>query len=252
MKIAITMPGYNEEGIVEFLKEISENLFEFNTEFFVVNDKSTNSMESDLIELKNSSKIDLKIYTNDSNLGHGPSTILGLRLALKGLPDIVIAVDGDGQFIGSEIRECLDIFIENKVDVLEGYRRSRTDPKYRRISTFSTKLLVAAVSGKIPKDANTPFRIYDRRVLELILNVIDSNLLTPNLFISSFCRVNKFKIFETKMTSIARRGIKKQGTTWNNKILWVPNKKFIVFCTSATSQWFSVILPTVKKIKNNN
>jgi dolichol-phosphate mannosyltransferase len=247
MKIAITMPAYNEESICEFISDIDNALKFEDLYFIVVNDNSTTPIVTQLQAHGKQSGINIEILTNLENLGHGPSTIRGLRKSLEYSPDLIIALDGDGQFLSEDIKKCLDAIISVELDIVEGCRVNRSDPNFRKISTRSARALVRSVCGVAPNDANTPLRMYKPRILMDILNSIDSNLLTPNLYISAFSRLSSLKILEIDVTSTDRRGNSKGGTTWKQKISWLPSKRFLKFCLKATLQWFVVIRPSLKK-----
>jgi glycosyltransferase involved in cell wall biosynthesis len=79
--------------------------------------------------------INLDIFCNVRNLGHGPSTIKGMFRAVELNPDLVVTIDGDGQFIENEILEAINDFIGSECDILEGNRVARQEPVFRRAST---------------------------------------------------------------------------------------------------------------------
>ena len=249
VKIVITMPAYNEEGICDFIHELNIEFSDHKLKFIVVNDNSTSSMESEIINLK-LKNIDIEIIKNQTNFGHGPSTLLGLKRSLDFIPDVVIAVDGDGQFVSREIANCLKEFTSSRggedLQIIEGCRTHRSDPKYRKISTLTARLLVRSACGSSPKDANTPLRFYKPQVLLEILNNTPINLLTPNLFISGFSRLKGYEISEIEVTSIPRRGTSQVGTTWKQTAKGIPSRRFLTFCAKAVSQWFHVIRPRLR------
>jgi dolichol-phosphate mannosyltransferase len=247
MKIAITMPAFNEERICEFISDIDSALNFDELYFVVVNDNSTTPMVKQLKTLGRQSGINIEILTNLENLGHGPSTIKGLRESLTYDPDLIIAVDGDGQFLTDDIKKCLNAIFSTDIDVIEGCRVNRSDPLFRKVSTKSARMLVRSVCGVAPKDANTPLRMYKPQVLTFIINSIDANLMTPNLYVSAFSRLRSLNILEIDVTSTDRRGDSKSGTTWKQKINWLPSKRFLKFCLKAAFQWFAIVRPSLKK-----
>jgi len=248
MKIVFTMPAYNEEGINDFIQEIYEALINYDLWVIVVNDNSNTSMGDGLTALKQ--KItQIEVIKNATNLGHGPSTIIGLKKSLEYSPDLVIALDGDGQFLIEEIQTCVLKMQSAHVDIIEGCRTRRTDPRYRQISSFLVKALVKSACGSTPRDANTPLRIYNPNTLSEILKNIDPNLNTPNLFISAFSRIRNYRILEIDVTSVDRRGNSRIGTSWNKGITWLPSKKFLKFCLKSTMQWYTTIIPILRQCR---
>jgi dolichol-phosphate mannosyltransferase len=248
MIVVITMPAYNEEGITDFIRDLYSSFRYENLKVIVINDNSTDLMEERLSEMKVKYDFDIHIVNNIENLGHGPSTIMGLRESLFLNPDVVISIDGDGQFVADEIAVHLQTFLASDVEIIEGCRISRRDPNYRRVSSLVTRILVGQICRISPRDANTPLRIYKPRILRAILETINPNLLTPNLYISAFSRLKKFKIVEVEVTSLPRRGKTEIGTTWKQTLVWLPSKRFMVFCLRATRQWFGIIVPTLKSM----
>ena len=170
-------------------------------------------------------------------MGHGVSTRRGLEEALSLRSDLILSVDGDGQFLGEEIANIVKLSIENPDCVIEGVRKNRSEPYYRRVVTNFTRLLVMSRTFKLVKDANTPLRAYPPALLTRILSKVPSQALTPNLFISVISRIMKTKIIESDVTSISRRGQIAEGVTWGPTKKNIPPKKYVIFCLRAIKQW---------------
>lgn len=232
MEFAISMPVYNEsEGVTDFLDELLNSL-EIKPSFFIVDDCSTDGTFDVLSKFQKmrSKECNIVIVRNESNRGHGPSFTKSVTLALKYKPDVLLTVDGDGQFISTEINEFVKFFRVNNLDYLEGLRRNRTDAFYRKLISAVTRLLVFAKSLKSTRDANTPLRIYKLEVAEKFWGTLPESPLVPNLFISLLARRSRTKIVDFYVTSIPRRGTSVTGTMWRTKKKQLPSKKFIKFC----------------------
>ena len=240
LELVVTMPVFNEsEGIVDFLTEICA---EFNGTKFalvLVDDASTDDTFAKTQEYFAGKPLAHKVHRNSKNEGHGKSTIIGIDLALTFEASIVLTIDGDGQFIASEVRELFHLFQKGDYAVIEGVRRKRDEPFFRRATTAVTRMLVFVRSHNLPKDANTPLRIYKRPTLLNIRANLSDDLLTPNLHISAFVRSKNFseKIGEESVTSTPRRGSNPVGTMWKSKVRKLPSKRFIRFSIEAISQW---------------
>ena len=240
MKTAVVMPAWNEEeGIGEFLAELERCLRFVGPQFIVVDDKSTDATYS-LLENLASSGFPLVVTTNETNLGHGPSTIRALSMGLASRPDVIVAIDGDGQFLGEDVATALRAFGDENIDVLEGVRQARNEPKFRQGVTLSTRLLVWSRTGRMPRDANTPLRIYKPVALQSLLASIPEDLLTPNLAFSVLTRNSNLITREFPVRSIPRRGSNQQGSTWLARTQWWPSRRFLAFCGKALRQWFAV------------
>ena len=234
----VCMPIYNENyGLLNFLEEF--NQIEDLQEIIIINDASTDNSIQLLSSVQFSFKITL--LSNKINLGHGPSTLKALSLASSSEFEIIVAVDGDGQFKVSDILKLVNILRSEDYDVVEGVRKFRNEPFFRKFSTFATKMLVFIRSLSWPSDANTPLRIYKKQALLKILNLIPKNLMTPNIYISSVTRKYKLKFVEVPVRSLPRRNTDSTGTMWGTaKVNFLPTKRFLVFCIRASKQWFQI------------
>jgi len=240
MSVTVVMPAYNEEeGIAGFIAELATELQSFEPKFIVVNDLSTDSTEVRLKDLAASGK-PVEVHTNLVNLGHGPSTLRALNFGLTSHSAIVVAIDGDGQFLGSDVARLIQLMIEDpKIDVIEGVRQHRDDPAYRVIVSSVTRNLVWSRARVKPIDANTPLRLYRRKALIQLLEKLPQNSMTPNLLISAKTRRQGAIYSEIDVRSIPRRGSDTGGSTWKSKTASLPSKRFIKFCTRAAVQWVS-------------
>lgn len=247
MKIIFTMPVYNEaEGIVNFCEEIFETFKMFDVKLVLVNDRSSDNSEEIIsrhLLQKYESKVTL--INNEINLGHGPSTLIGMRQALlRHEVEFIITVDGDGQFRSEEILALVNHHREFRLEITEGVRINREDPYFRKISTGVCKFLVFTVTGKMPKDANTCLRIYTPNSLRSVIEGIPPNFLIPNLLISAFTRKYKLKFGQVEINSIPRRGVDSIGSTWKQKFSFLPSKRFMKFCLKSTTQWCQTFIKT--------
>ncbi len=240
MKTAVVMPAWNEEeGIGEFLAELELSLRLAGPQFIVVDDQSTDATFM-LLENLAISGFPVVVTRNATNLGHGPSTVLALSMGLASCPDVIVAIDGDGQFFGEDVAQALKAFSDENIDILEGVRQARDEPRFRRGVTLFTRLLVWSRTGRMPRDANTPLRIYRPAALQSLLASIPEDLLTPNLVFSVLTRNSHLIMREFPVRSIPRRGSNQQGSTWLARTQWWPSRRFLVFCRKALRQWFAV------------
>ena len=237
MSLTVVMPAWNEqEAIGGFLTELGEALRDFSPRFIVVDDASVDRTRVVAEELADSG-LDVTVVTNPANRGHGPSTIRALQLGLESGADFVVSVDGDGQFLGGDVVRVVESLIASQAAVAEGVRTSRSEPKYRHIVSGATQLLVWSRTRRLPKDANTPLRVYRRRALAELLPLIPPAAPTPNLFMSVNCR-RRMQILEVPVQSVPRRGEQTGGTTWGNLRPTLPSGRFVRFCVDATMSWY--------------
>lgn len=231
------MPAWNEEeGIASFLEEIDQALGSYRRIFIVVNDSSTDNTAIKAAETP-IAKGQVHVHTNAHNMGHGPSTVRALKYGLDSGSDLIVAIDGDGQFLGSDISKLIDISLNSNADIVEGVRNNRNDPFYRKTTSFATRFLVWTRIREWPSDANTPLRVYQHTALQRIVGQVPENAVTPNLIISALSRKWDLNVQEVTVESIPRRGQSEIGTTWGNRRKALPSKRFISFCYKATTEW---------------
>lgn len=239
MKVIMCMPVYNEaDGIAEFLSEIVDELSGKIDELIIVDDASSDSTTDVITTVSaiNQSSLKIKLFREEENSGHGITTISALRKALESDADVVISIDGDGQFKSSEIDNALKQFMNKKPDVLEGVRTCRNEPTFRKITTLSVRWITILLSRKKVVDGNSPFRIYKRNTLEMLLSATPRETLIPNIHFTVYSRTFRFTILTHPMTSIQRRGESSTGSTWQPKRAWFPSRRFIKFCLKALNE----------------
>jgi glycosyltransferase involved in cell wall biosynthesis len=118
-KVIICMPEYNEGSVLfDFVDEIKAQLLDVN--FVIVDDNSSQEFKDQMIN-KYNNRQDINLVLNEKNLGHGISTLKALHEALKLDFDIVIGIDGDGQFLATDIMKCLAYLNSDKyLEIVEG------------------------------------------------------------------------------------------------------------------------------------
>lgn len=236
------MPIFNEsEGIVAFLTELNETFSHFDTEFLVVDDCSGDN-SAELVQEFAKDFPNIRLLAQKTNRGHGPSTLIGLREAIRSSPDVVVTADGDGQISGDDLLRIAQTVTKESSGYVEGVRTSRNEPWFRGLVSMATRTLVFLRSGKTTRDANTPFRGYQIQFLSEVLERLPANSATPNLIISAYARKAGWHVSEVKIVSLHRRGESSVGTTWKQGNPSIPSSRFIWFCVRASLQWMTTRL----------
>ncbi len=238
--VAVVMPVYNEaDGILEFLTEIIEHFGNWELQIHVFDDESSDDTANVVETWAADSGAPVTLVRCAPNAGHGPTTIKALSAGLAADTDVVLAVDGDGQFRAAQMELLAQIASLPGVDVVEGVRTGRGDPLFRVITSFATRTLVRMRAPRRPKDANTPLRAYDPAVLRDLLAKVPTDAMTPNLLISALSRTARLRIIEVSVASLDRRGDTAHGSTWGQRRKSLPTKRFLRFCWDATRQWIA-------------
>lgn len=243
--LAVVMPAYNEaEGIPVFIAEIIEHVEPLveKLDIVVVNDVSTDDTEAVLSQL---SAADPRIHvqTSPKNQGHGPTALAAYRAGLALDPDILLHVDGDGQFLGEDIARVVTVFANGDAEVVHGVRRHRTDPWFRRVLTAGVRGVVMAVARRGIADVNTPLRVYRPDVAAALVSSIPATALVPHVHFSLAEARARRTVEEIPVRSIPRRGSVSTGTMWGTqREPLLPPKRLRDFSRKAAAELWAVSL----------
>ena len=146
MDISVVVPLYNEEeSIPELFAWIKRvmNAHQYSFEVIFVNDGSTDSSWDKIVEL---SKENGTVHGIRFRRNYGKSAALyqGFKKA-KG--DVVITMDADLQDSPDEIPELYRMIMEEKYDLVSGYKKKRYDPLSKTLPTKLFNATARKVSG---------------------------------------------------------------------------------------------------------
>lgn len=117
------------------------------------------------------------------NSGHGPTCLFGYRYAIESGADYVFQTDSDGQTDPAEFR----LFWEQRegYHFIIGTRCSRQDGIARKFVTNILRLVLLATASVDVRDANTPYRLMNARVLARYLEHIPADFFLGNALLST-------------------------------------------------------------------
>ena len=117
------------------------------------------------------------------NSGHGPTCLFGYRYAIESGAEYVFQTDSDGQTDPAEFR----LFWEQREghNFIIGTRCSRQDGIARKFVTNILRLVLLAIAGVDVRDANTPYRLMNARVLARYLEHIPADFFLGNALLST-------------------------------------------------------------------
>ncbi len=237
-RIAVVMPAYNEaDGIEGFLDEIVSTFTSHSLEpvIGVIDDTSTDDTAAVLTRYSERSPHSVQIRSNETNMGHGPSSIRAWMLGLEFGTDIVVHVDGDGQFDGADI-VAVALAARGK-DGAIGVRAQRADPWFRRVVTWSLRLYLRALTRFNIRDANTPLRSYTTEALRQLLDKLPEEPIIPSVYLSVAAQASGLMTPEISVISHDRRGNTTEGSTWGkNTLAFLPSRRLITFVVHATKE----------------
>ena len=117
-----------------------------------------------------------------SNSGHGATVLFGYNYALQEKADYIFQTDSDGQTVPDEFYQFWEQ--RNEYSALIGYRNHREDGFSRVVVTKTLKFVLWCIFGLKITDANTPFRLMSREVLEKYINKIPKDFNLSNVMLT--------------------------------------------------------------------
>lgn len=214
--LAVVMPAYNEAaGIPSFVREVHESLAPLaeRLDIIVVDDRSTDATAAVLGAL--AKKLPgLSVITADANRGHGPTALAAYRAGLERHPDLIVHVDGDGQFTGTDLARAVSAAVGTGADVVHGVRVGRADPWFRRMLTACVGTLAMVAVGRRIPDVNTPLRVYRPATLEALVESVPVEASVPHVHFSLAEARRSDVVRYLRVASLPRRGGQEQGTMW--------------------------------------
>lgn len=181
-KVSVVIPMYNEEEVANKsytkIKDILENLKQYEYEIIFVNDGSKDSTLSILQKIaKENEKV--KVLSFSRNFGHQAAVTAGLQYVTG---DAIVIMDADLQDPPELIPDMLKLWEEGN-EVIYGKRKSREGESAFKLFTAKMfyKTLNALSDVEIPKDTGD-FRLVDRKVVDTVNSLPEHNKFLRGLF----------------------------------------------------------------------
>lgn len=204
-KLFIVMPAYNEEANIETVaKEWHEVVTRIgnDSKLVIFNDGSKDNTYKKLLELKET--LPNLIPIDKPNSGHGATVLYAYNYCITNKADYIFQTDSDGQTLPSEF----DSFWDKRKDYVAqiGHRNHRQDGFSRVFVTKTLKFVIWLVFGEKVTDANTPFRLMNREVLEKYIPQIPKDFNLSNVILSVLLVHNNENIRFAPITFRPRQG----------------------------------------------
>src|SRR5215216_4999211 len=127
--ISVFFPAYNDAGTIASLVVLADRTLRKITddyEVIVVNDGSQDHTAQVLSELEAVYPM-LRVVHHPANLGYGSALRTGFASATR---DFIFYTDGDAQYDVRELEQLVPL-MTGDVDIVNGYKISRSDPFHR-------------------------------------------------------------------------------------------------------------------------
>jgi len=155
------IPAFNEQNVIG---DVVRKSLQYVDKVVVCDDGSEDNT------LKNAKAAGADVIRHEKNLGKGAATKSLFEYSKKIQADIVVTIDGDGQFLPEEIPKLMLPILEKKSDIVIGFRfdDSTEMPTYRKIGNKVLDKVTNLASELTFRDTQSGFRAYSKKAIESI------------------------------------------------------------------------------------
>lgn len=164
--LSIFFPAYNDSGTIASLVIAARRTAQKLTsdfEVIVVNDGSADATAEIADELARTYP-EVRVVHHEQNRGYGGALRSGFREARK---ELIFYTDGDAQYDPAEL-EALWPHMRPGVDLVNGYKISRSDPAHRIVIGRIYHYTVSWLFGLTVRDVDCDFRLIRRSVFDRV------------------------------------------------------------------------------------
>jgi glycosyltransferase involved in cell wall biosynthesis len=173
--ISVFFPAYNDGGTIASmvisalltLRELTDDY-----EVIVVNDGSSDYTPQVLDELAKTQQ-GFRVIHHEQNRGYGGALRTGFASATK---DLVFYTDGDAQYDVRELKVLYPLLVDG-VDMVNGYKISRSDPWYRLLIGRTYHWTVKIAFRLRLRDVDCDFRLMRRTIFDRVDLKSDSGVI---------------------------------------------------------------------------
>jgi len=195
----VCIPAYNEENTIA---DIVKRSLEFGDMVIVCDDGSSDSTSK---KAENSGAIVIK---HEKNSGKG-AALKSLFDYVKKLDfDVVVTIDGDGQFLPEEMEKLSRSILKKEFDIVVGNRFSNSEemPRYRKTGNKILDKMTKLASDLPIEDSQSGFRAYSSKAINTI-SVYSSGFGIDSEILIDAVKKN-LKITEQPVTVLYNTGFK--------------------------------------------
>jgi glycosyltransferase involved in cell wall biosynthesis len=166
MGLSIFFPAYNDSGTIASLVIAARQAARTLTsdfEIIIVNDGSADATPEIAEELARTYP-EVRVVHHPRNRGYGGALRTGFREARK---DLIFYTDGDAQYDPSELVNLWP-HLSEEVDLVNGYKISRSDPLHRIVIGRLYHYTVTRLFGIGVRDVDCDFRLMRRSIFDRV------------------------------------------------------------------------------------
>lgn len=206
-KLYIVIPAYNEEEnirntIDDWYKIIEKHPGNGESRLIVINDGSKDRTYEIMQEYAKTRPLFLPL--TKTNGGHGSTVLYGYRYAIEQNADYVFQTDSDGQTNPAEFEQ----FWKNRKEygAIIGNRTVRGDGKDRKFVENIVCFLLRIIFGIKVRDANAPFRLMNKDIIQKYINCLPEDYNLPNIMLTTYFVYYKEKVKFIEISFRPRQG----------------------------------------------
>lgn len=203
----IVIPAYNESDNIQKVTEdwypvIEKYHGDGNSRLVVIDDGSKDDTLAVLQKLAGTRPM-MEVLSK-ANGGHGPAVIYGYHYAVRQGADYIFQTDSDGQTLAAEFDRFWKL--RKTYDVVLGKRPKRGDGAVRALVEKVLCMILRMYFGVSVPDANAPYRLMKREVLEKYLFMLPEDYNIPNVMLTTFFAYFHEKLIFVRISFRPRQG----------------------------------------------
>ena len=184
MKLVVIIPAYNEEPtIAEVIRGIPKEIPGIREIQVLVVDDGSTDRTAQLAE-----EAGAIVVRHPQNLGVGKAFSTGIKTALELGADVIVNIDGDGQFDPRDIPRLIEPILKKEADFVTASRFADKNlipqmPGIKKYGNYLVRAIINFLTGEKFTDVSCGFRAYSRETA-LKLNLFGSFTYTQESFLN--------------------------------------------------------------------
>ena len=161
MSTLVCIPAFNEE---HFIGKVVKNCLKYADQVVVCDDGSVDNT----YEVADAAGAN--VIRHEKNCGKGEAFQSLFQFARHSNVDVIVTIDGDGQFLPEEIPKLVKKIESNEADVVIGYRfdGAAEMPNYRKFGNKMLDKMTNMATELSVRDTQSGFRAYSKNIIKLI------------------------------------------------------------------------------------
>ena len=161
MSTLVCIPAFNEE---HFIGKLIKNCLKYADQVVVCDDGSVDNT----YEIADAAGAN--VIRHEKNCGKGEAFQSLFQFARHSNVDVIVTIDGDGQFLPEEIPKLVKKIESNEADVVIGYRfdGAAEMPNYRKFGNKMLDKMTNMATELSVRDTQSGFRAYSKNIIKLI------------------------------------------------------------------------------------